>query len=217
MKENTGLKITPRLLGKGKNIALLTLDGYIDTTTASLLKHELLTLGQEVHRFIINFSGVEYVSSAGWGVILGRIRENREKDGDIVLVKMIKDVFSIYKLLDLQKVIKYFPNIDDGIRYYGDSVSASTIEEYKVMESEQKPEEVPEKLAIEDTIRSIVRKNPLLNSFQIKRILQGAEYGIKGLNVFKVYFALRRMGFNTREKRLYFAWQEEKKSKKDNL
>lgn len=217
MKENTGLKITPRLLGKGKNIALLTLDGYIDTTTASLLKHELLTLGQEVHRFIINFSGVEYVSSAGWGVILGRIRENREKDGDIVLVKMIKDVFSIYKLLDLQKVIKYFPNIDDGIRYYGDSVSASTIEEYKVMESEQKPEEVPEKLAIEDTIRSIVRKNPLLNSFQIKRILQGAEHGIKGLNVFKVYFALRRMGFNTREKRLYFAWQEEKKSKKDNL
>jgi anti-sigma B factor antagonist len=217
MKENTGLKITPRLLGKGKNIALLTLDGYIDTTTASLLKHELLTLGQEVHRFIINFSGVEYVSSAGWGVILGRIRENREKDGDIVLVKMIKDVFSIYKLLDLQKVIKYFPNIDDGIRYYGDSVSASTIEEYKVMESEQKPEEVPEKLAIEDTIRSIVRKNPLLNSFQIKRILQGAEYGIKGLNVFKIYFALRRMGFNTREKRLYFAWQEEKKSKKDNL
>ncbi len=217
MKENTGLKITPRLLGKGKNIALLTLDGYIDTTTASLLKHELLTLGQEVHRFIINFSGVEYVSSAGWGVILGRIRENREKDGDIVLVKMIKDVFSIYKLLDLQKVIKYFPNIDDGIRYYGDSVSASTIEEYKVMESEQKPEEVPEKLAIEDTIRSIVRKNPLLNSFQIKRILQGAEYGIKGLNVFKIYFALQRMGFNTREKRLYFAWQEEKKSKKDNL
>ena len=84
----------------------MTLDGYIDTMTAPLQNKELLSAGDEICRFIIHFGGIDYVSSAGWGVILGRIKENREKGGDIVFVKMAKDVHSIYKLLDLTKVIK---------------------------------------------------------------------------------------------------------------
>ncbi|MGB3340224.1 MAG: STAS domain-containing protein [bacterium] len=213
MDQNTGLRITSRLIGKDKNIALLTLDGYIDTVTAPLLKKELLSTDNNVCRFIIHFGGVDYVSSAGWGVILGRIKENRDKGGDIVFVKMTKDVHSIYKLLDLTKVIKYFPKIEEGINYYGYSVAEPvTIEKPEV----QKPKTnvTDKKVKIEETVRLIVKDNPLLNLFQLNHLLRGPEYGFKNINIFNAYFTLRRLGLNTREKRLYFAWQQEKKLRK---
>ena len=214
MEENTGLRITSRLIGKDKNIALLTLDGYVDTMTAPLLKKELLSAGDDICRFIVHFGGVDYISSAGWGVLLGRIKENREKGGDIVFVKMTKDVYSIYELLDLKKVIQYFPKIEDGINFYGYSVS-DTIEEEPVKKPEGKAVRSDEKQKIDATIRSIVQDNPLLNIFQINGLLRGPDYGYKNINIFKSYFTLRKLGLNTREKRLYFAWQQEKKSKKD--
>lgn len=212
MEENTGLRITSRLIGKDKNIALLTLDGYIDTMTAPLLKKELLSAGDNICRFIVHFGGVDYVSSAGWGVILGRIKENREKGGDIVFVKMNKDVYSIYELLDLKKVIKYFPKIEDSINFYGYSVTEE-IKEESLKKPKVKPVSSEKKQDIEETVRSIVQNNPLLNIFQINHLLRTPDYGYKNINIFKSYFTLRKLGLNTRGKRLYFAWQQEKMRK----
>ena len=76
MQTETELKITARTLN-GDDLAMLTLDGYINSTTAAALKKKIEHLGKKIVRFIINFRGVEYVSSAGWGVVLTRIRENR--------------------------------------------------------------------------------------------------------------------------------------------
>lgn len=213
MEENTGLRITSRLIGKDKNIALLTLDGYIDTMTAPLLKKELLSAGDEICRFIIHFGGIDYVSSAGWGVILGRIKENREKGGDIVFVKMAKDVHSIYKLLDLTKVIKYFAKIEEGINYYGYSVTETVkVEKHEVQEP--KTDVIDKKVEIEEAVRLIIQDNPLLNLFQINHLLRGPEYGFKDINIFKAYLTLRKLGLKTREKRLYFAWQQERNLRK---
>jgi stage II sporulation protein AA (anti-sigma F factor antagonist) len=213
MEENSGLRITSRLIGKDKNIALLTLDGYIDTMTAPLVKKELVSVGDNIYRFIIHFGGVDYVSSAGWGVILGRIKENREKGGDIVFVKMNKDVHSIYELLDLKKLIRHFSKIEDGINYFGYTVTEASEEE-----KHEKPEPISDvedkTVKLEETVRSIVQDDPLLNLFQINQRLRGSDYGFNNINIFKSYFILRRLGLNTREKRLYFAWQQARKSRK---
>ena len=210
MEENTGLRITSRLIGKDKNIALLTLDGYIDTMTAPLLKKELLSADDNICRFIIHFGGIDYVSSAGWGVILGRIKENREKGGDIVFVKMTKDVHSIYKLLDLTKVIKYFLKIEEGVNYYGYSVTeAVKVEKHEVQKPKTDITDI--KVGIEETVRLIIQDDPLLTLSQINHLLRGPEYGFKDINIFRAYFTLRKLGLNTRGKRLYFAWQQEKK------
>jgi len=213
MEENSGLRITSRLIGKDKNIALLTLDGYIDTITAPLVKKELVSAEDNVCRFIIHFGGVDYVSSAGWGVILGRIKENREKGGDIVFVKMNKDVHSIYELLDLKKLIKHFSKIEDCINYFGYSVTETSEDE-----KHDEPEPisgVKEKTAdIEETVRTIVQDDPLLNLFQINHLLRSPDYGFRGINIFRSYAILKRLGLNSREKRLYFAWRQERKLRK---
>ena len=205
MQTETELKITSRTLDSS-DLAMLTLDGYINSTTAVQLKKEIEHLGKKIFRFIINFRGVAYVSSAGWGVVLTRIREFREKKGDIVFINMSDEVQSIFELLELDQVIKYFSTTRDALRYFGvtEPIAVSELEE-------PLPSGVgshdTQRLTIEDAVRRIVRENPLINTAQIKRTLTSPAYGFVKLNTLKVYFLLRRLRLNTRERRLYYAWQ----------
>ncbi len=205
MEAKTDLKIASRTVDSNE-LAMLTLDGYINSTTAVILKKEIEHLGKKIFRFIINFRGVEYVSSAGWGVVLTRIREFREKKGDIVFIKMSDEVQSVFKLLELDQVIKYFPTTEDALKYFGvtDPVAVSEIEEPLPGADGSRD---TQQLSVEEAIRRIVRENPMLNVTQIKQTLTSPAFGFIKLNTIKVYFLLRRLGLNTREKKLYYAWQ----------
>jgi len=205
MQLKTELNIDTRILGSD-DIAVLTLDGYIDSMTAIQLKKEIERLGKNIFRFIIDFAGVEYVSSAGWGVILTRIREFREKKGDIIFIRMSEEVNSIFELLELNQVIKYFPTIEDGLKYFGVTAPDTLAEYIEAASAEHKPQEDHD-LVVEDAVRIIVRENPLLTSSQIKQKLRSSVYGFTKMNTLKVYFLLRRLGLNTREKKLYYAWR----------
>lgn len=205
MQAKTELKIISRTLDSNE-LAMLTLDGYINSTTAVLLKKEIEQLGRKISRFIINFRGVEYVSSAGWGVVLARIREFREKKGDIVFIKMSDEVHSIFILLELNQVIKYFSTTKDALRYFGVTEPVAVSELEKPL-SDADVSQDAQRLTIEDAIRRIVRENPLLNTTQIKQTLTSPAYGFIKLNTLKVYFLLRRLGLNTGERKLYHAWQ----------
>lgn len=205
MQLKTELNIDTRILGSD-DIAVLTLDGYIDSMTAIQLKKEIERLGKNIFRFIIDFAGVEYVSSAGWGVILTRIREFREKKGDIIFIRLSEEVNSIFELLELNQVIKHFPTIEDGLKYFGVTAPDTLAEYIEAASAEHKPQEDHD-LVVEDAVRIIVRENPLLTSSQIKQILRSSVYGFTNMNTLKVYFLLRRLGLNTREKKLYYAWR----------
>lgn len=205
MQLKTELNIDTRILDSDE-IAVLMLDGYIDSMTGVQLKKEIERLGKNIFRFIIDFAGVEYVSSAGWGGILTRIREFREKKGDIVFIKMSEEVNSIFELLELNQVIKHFTTIEDGLRHFGVTDPYALAEHVKAASAEHKPQEDHD-LAVEDAVRHIVRENPLLTSSQIKQKLRSPVYGFTKMNTLGVYFLLRRLGLNTREKKLYYAWR----------
>lgn len=213
MEEDNKLKISPTLLGRENRVAVLVLDGEVDSNTANILKEKLLFLGSTVKRFILDFSRVTYMASAGWGVVLSRIKENRESGGDIVFANMTREVFSIYDLLELHKVIKYFPGVEEGLEFFGEKMPAAGIKEAKVVEKKEKAAVPVRKLTLEDAIRKIVRKNPLLGASQIKKILELPQYGFEGLSRIRVYLTLRQLRLHSKAQKLYYAWQEEKRSR----
>lgn len=228
MKETVELRISSRIFGKQKTVAIMSLEGFIDSTTSVILKDELGSLGRDINRFILNFSGVEYVSSAGWGVILARIKEHREKGGDIVFTKMIKEVYSIYQLLELDKVIKCFANIEESLRYFGEApttpipeAARPPVREKPAAPAPDRPKPAaaakPRRKDLEDAIRTIAAEYPLYNTAQIKARLESGDYGFEKLGRLKLYNLLRSLNLNTREKRLYHAWQAEKKARKEKL
>ncbi|MDD5066133.1 MAG: STAS domain-containing protein [bacterium] len=93
--------------------------GFIDTTTAPDIEKSIeQVFTQKKFKIAIDLSGVDFVSSAGWGVFVSEIRDIRENKGDLVLINMVPDVYDVYELMEFSAILKSFDSIDDCIKYF---------------------------------------------------------------------------------------------------
>ena len=61
---------------KSKHISEIRVDGVIDTITANELEEVIDSLiKRERYRIILDLAGVEYISSAGWGIFISHIKD----------------------------------------------------------------------------------------------------------------------------------------------
>jgi len=105
--------------GNDDDIIIMCIDGYIDTTTAPEIENVLLKeLSRKKYKVIIDLENVDYVNSSGWGVFIREIKQIRDNGGDLVLVKMTSDVFSVYETMEFSKILKSFNNLDNAISYF---------------------------------------------------------------------------------------------------
>lgn len=87
-------------LEKIDGINCLYLDGYLDAYTAPELENSLAELVKSGEKdILVNFSRLEYISSAGLGVFMAFIEDLRDKGGDIKLTEMKQKVYSVFDLL----------------------------------------------------------------------------------------------------------------------
>lgn len=108
------------------DISEIRVDGVIDTITASELEKVIDSLiNRQRYHILIDLAGVEYISSAGWGIFISHIKEARAADGDIKLVNMIDNVYEIYELLEFENVLKSYNSIDEARMDFGSSLSES--------------------------------------------------------------------------------------------
>lgn len=100
-------------------------DGVIDTATASQLEEVLESLLKRGrYRIVVDLAGVDYISSAGWGIFIANIRDVRANDGDIKLANMIPSVYEIYDLLEFDSVLRAFNSVEDARLDFGETISA---------------------------------------------------------------------------------------------
>ena len=80
--------------------------GRIDSDTYSDFEQQVNDgLGEKAKNVIFDMSGVNYISSAGLGVIFGLMKTLKERKGELVLCRLqpqIKKVFEIVKALPLE-------------------------------------------------------------------------------------------------------------------
>jgi anti-sigma B factor antagonist len=94
-------------------VSEVRVDGVIDTTTAGELEEVIDSLlKRDRFRMVLDLAGVDYISSAGWGIFISHIKEVRANDGDIKLANMITNVYEIYELLEFDKVLKVYNSVD---------------------------------------------------------------------------------------------------------
>jgi anti-sigma B factor antagonist len=98
-----------------EDVSVIKVDGYLDTTTARDLETALNgLLDKNNYKIVLDLSGVTYISSAGWGIFIGEIKEIRNHGGDLKLAAMIGDVFEVFQLLEFQSILEAYPTIDDA-------------------------------------------------------------------------------------------------------
>lgn len=81
----------------------LSLNGRLDTTTASLVEDEIQALPYEVKHVVLDLINLEYVSSAGLRVIL-KLKKVMDRIGSLKVVnvnELVLEVFEITGFADI--------------------------------------------------------------------------------------------------------------------
>jgi len=102
-----------------KDIVIVELEGYIDQANCYEIEKiidELISGGN--YKLIIDASKILYMSSAGWGVLIGEVKGIREKGGDIRIAGMAPAVYEIFQMLEFYHILQEFNNIDDAVKSF---------------------------------------------------------------------------------------------------
>jgi anti-sigma B factor antagonist len=103
------------------DISVISVKGYVDTTTSTELEDSLkrlLSKGQ--YDIVIDLGNVNYISSAGWGIFISEIKEIRENGGDLKLAAMIGDVYEVFELLEFQTILESFDTVEEAVGSFGE-------------------------------------------------------------------------------------------------
>jgi anti-sigma B factor antagonist len=102
-----------------EDIDCLYLKGYLDAHTAPDLEDaisQIISNGRK--KILVNFSNLDYISSAGLGVFMAFIEDLREKDGDIKMSDMKPKVFSVFDLLGFPMLFEIFKEEKSAIERF---------------------------------------------------------------------------------------------------
>ena len=103
----------------GAGVSVLKVSGYLDTTTAGELETALYgLLEREAYKIVVDLSGVNYISSAGWGIFIGEIKRIRNHGGDLKLVGMVGDVHEVFQLLEFHSILEAFPTTQEAVEAF---------------------------------------------------------------------------------------------------
>lgn len=101
---------------RNPDVSVISVGGYIDTTTSGELEESLKRLlKQGQFDIVVDLGGVNYISSAGWGIFISEIKEIRENGGDLKLAAMIGDVYEVFELLEFQTILEAFDSVPEAV------------------------------------------------------------------------------------------------------
>jgi anti-sigma B factor antagonist len=97
------------------NVTVLYLKGFLDAHTAPQFEKALQQLiKNDKVKIIVNMDQLDYISSAGLGVIMGFIEEIREKNGDIKMSNLSTKVYRVFDLLGFPALYEIYENEDEA-------------------------------------------------------------------------------------------------------
>lgn len=114
-----GIELDISYAGDNEEVLIITAKGYVDTTTAPEIEKIIdQHLALRRYKIIVNLDEINYISSAGWGVFVGSIRDIRDNNGDLVLTNMSTGVHNIFELMEFTSVLKDFESVDKALIYF---------------------------------------------------------------------------------------------------
>ena len=102
-------------------IAVLYPKGHLDAHNVERFEKEIIKLvGNDVIKIVVNCKDLNYISSAGMGVIMGYLDEIREKGGDIKLCSLNERVFEIFDLVGFTDIYDFLNDEKTALNKFND-------------------------------------------------------------------------------------------------
>jgi anti-sigma B factor antagonist len=100
-------------------ISVMHVHGFIDTTTSPEMEKSLQALLKDKqNKIIIDLAGVDYISSAGWGIFISEIKDIRERGGDLKLARMSNDVSEVFELLEFGNILQAHASVEEAVKAF---------------------------------------------------------------------------------------------------
>lgn len=114
------MEITIRSEGTVTIVTIVAISGSIDGLTAGDL---LGSMGAEVQkgnaRLVADFSGVDYISSAGLRALLATMKDARQKGGDLRLAHVRPEVSKVLDLSGFTSILKLYADAASATASFG--------------------------------------------------------------------------------------------------
>lgn len=98
------------------DLDILRLDGALDSFSFPRLETTLNGLrDSQRNRVILDCGGLDYISSAALGALIGFARRARENSGDLKLVRLSPKIYNIVELLGFHKILEIHSGVDEAV------------------------------------------------------------------------------------------------------
>lgn len=99
-------------------VIILRLDGSLDAATAPILERKIHTLVNDGHiQIALDFTHVDYLSSAGLRVLLSETRKLHAKHGTFVLFSLSAEVEEVLKMAGFDRILQIFPTEKEALQF----------------------------------------------------------------------------------------------------
>ena len=101
------------------SVSVLNVKGFLDAHTAPELENAFNGLiNDKQYKVVVNFSDLQYISSAGLGVFMAYVETMRENSGDIKFCGLKDDVYNIFDLLGFPLLYEFYKEEKEAIEKY---------------------------------------------------------------------------------------------------
>jgi anti-sigma B factor antagonist len=95
---------------------VLPVPAHLDITQAPRLREQLIdAISQGHHHLVADLSGVEFIDSTGFGVLVGGLKRVRGSNGQIRLASPSGSVERLLRITGLVKVFQTFPTVEEAV------------------------------------------------------------------------------------------------------
>ena len=97
-------------------IMIFELDGRLDSVTSSQLEKSLMACLQAGEKdMVVDFSRVDYISSAGLRVLLMAAKKSKTAGGKVVLAALINNVREVFDIAGFTAIFPIFAAQDEAL------------------------------------------------------------------------------------------------------
>jgi stage II sporulation protein AA (anti-sigma F factor antagonist) len=68
-----------------------------------------------IKKVILNFKGVTFMDSSGIGVVIGRYKKMKNRDGKLCVAEINRTVDKVFEISGMYKIIEVYNNLDEAV------------------------------------------------------------------------------------------------------
>ncbi len=101
------------------SVSIIKVEGALDINSVEQFEQVLNKLFKERrYKIVLNLGTLNYISSAGIGVLMSVIKDVRKNRGDIKIANVVPDVYKVFDLLELPGIFHFMKTEQDAINSF---------------------------------------------------------------------------------------------------